>query len=118
MLPAVQTFIKTQLEPLLDKPANYEKARGCGFWDDYCLAKFLEGVCLRYLAFPDPNAPGRDEGLEKKKEAEKEVEEAGKGAEEAFRKVFEFGPKIELDHHLVYFARTCQILFPFLLWFD
>ena len=23
-----------------------------GYWDDYCLAMFLRGVCLRYLAYP------------------------------------------------------------------
>ena len=32
-------------------------------------------------------------------------EDAEREAEEAFRAVFEFGPKIELDHHLVYHAR-------------
>ena len=31
--------------------------------------------------------------------------EAEKGAENAFRAVIEHGPKIELDHHLVYHAR-------------
>lgn len=34
-----------------------------------------------------------------------EKEEAEKGAEMAFRAVLEHGPKIELDHHLVYHAR-------------
>lgn len=23
-----------------------------GFWDDWCLAMFFKGVCLRYLAYP------------------------------------------------------------------
>jgi hypothetical protein len=23
-----------------------------GYWDDYCLAQFLRGVCLRYIAYP------------------------------------------------------------------
>lgn len=23
-----------------------------GYWDDYCLAHFLKGVCLRYVEFP------------------------------------------------------------------
>lgn len=32
-------------------------------------------------------------------------EEAEKGAENALRMVLEHGPKIELDHHLVYHAR-------------
>jgi hypothetical protein len=34
-----------------------------------------------------------------------EKAEAEKGAEMAFRAVLEYGPKIELDHHLVYHAR-------------
>jgi hypothetical protein len=33
--------------------------------------------------------------------------EAETGAEEALRAVLEHGPKIELDHHLVYHAREC-----------
>lgn len=33
--------------------------------------------------------------------------EAEKGAEEALRAVLEHGPKIELDHQLVYHAREC-----------
>ena len=36
-------------------------------------------------------------------------EDAERSAEEAFRAVFEYGPKIELDHHLVYFARKPPI---------
>jgi len=40
---------------------------------------------------------------------EMEKEEAEKGAEKAFRAVFEHGPKIELDHHLVYHARECWL---------
>jgi hypothetical protein len=33
------------------KEKDYE-GNGVGYWDDYCLAKFLEGVCLRYVAYP------------------------------------------------------------------
>lgn len=33
------------------KEMEYE-GDGVGYWDDYCLAKFLEGVCLRYVAYP------------------------------------------------------------------
>jgi hypothetical protein len=40
---------------VLDKaggdPKKYEGGKG-GYWDDLCLAKFLEGVCLRYIAYP------------------------------------------------------------------
>lgn len=25
---------------------------GVGYWDDWCLTRFLEGVCLRYVAYP------------------------------------------------------------------
>jgi hypothetical protein len=25
---------------------------GKGYWDDYCLCRFLEGVCARYMAYP------------------------------------------------------------------
>lgn len=38
------------LENHLQNPEGYEG--GHGFWDDYCLANFLEGVCERYLAYP------------------------------------------------------------------
>ena len=33
-------------------------------------------------------------------------DEAAKTAEASFRSVFEHGPKIELDHYLVYYTRT------------
>ncbi|KAI6022958.1 outer membrane protein Iml2/Tetratricopeptide repeat protein 39 [Pisolithus microcarpus] len=49
-----------------------------GYWDNVCLTRFLEGVCWRYVAYPR--------------------------AELAFKAVFEHGPKIELDHYLVYYA--------------
>jgi hypothetical protein len=40
-----------------DKPGKlkgasaYEGGKG-EYWDDLCLARFLEGVCLRYVAYP------------------------------------------------------------------
>ncbi|KAF9020224.1 hypothetical protein BDZ89DRAFT_1072405 [Hymenopellis radicata] len=75
-----------------------------GYHDDLCLSKFLEGVCLRYLAYPDvdavlpPDLPSVEEltGMS-------EVE-CAKQAEVAFTTVFEHGTKIELDHHVVYYA--------------
>ena len=32
------------------KTGKYEG--GHGYWDDYCLARFLEGCCIRYAAYP------------------------------------------------------------------
>ncbi|KAG5634747.1 hypothetical protein H0H81_000907 [Sphagnurus paluster] len=83
------------------KRQSVEKYEGgvAEYWDDLCLARFLEGVCLRYLAYPDPDAI-----LETEEHLSITAEEAARGAEAAFRAVFEHGPKIELDHHLVYHA--------------
>ncbi|KAJ7094894.1 hypothetical protein C8R43DRAFT_852355, partial [Mycena crocata] len=61
---------------------------------------FLEGVCLRYVAFPDPDAV-----LDPTEVPHVPQAEAAAGAKAAFEAVFEHGPKIELDHHLVYHAR-------------
>ncbi|KAG5640665.1 hypothetical protein DXG03_007602 [Asterophora parasitica] len=69
------------------------------YWDDLCLARFLEGVCLRFIAYPDPDAV-----LDPNEVVDIPKADAEKGAAEAFRAVFEYGPKIELDHHLVYHA--------------
>jgi hypothetical protein len=78
--------------------ADYE-GDGAGYWDDYCLAKFLEGVCLRFVAYPDPDALiDPDEVITIPKE-EAEAKSAA-----AFQFVFEHGQKIELDHYLVYHA--------------
>ncbi|KAK7453411.1 hypothetical protein VKT23_011676 [Stygiomarasmius scandens] len=78
-------------------PKLYEG--GSGYWDDFCLAKFMEGVCLRYIAYPDPDA--ESDPLE---EPNMSREEAAKVSEEALNAVLEHGPMIELDHFLVYNA--------------
>ncbi|TFK32751.1 hypothetical protein BDQ12DRAFT_692043, partial [Crucibulum laeve] len=96
MLPEVDALLAT-LDQYANKPKEYEK--GQGYWDDLCLAKFLKGVCLRYVAYPDPDAE-----LDPNEVVSIPKEEAATGAEEAFRAVFEHGPRIELDHHLVYHA--------------
>ena len=51
------TEIRSKVKKMLKKleacggdPKKYEG--GVGYWDDYCLTKFLEGVCLRYIAYP------------------------------------------------------------------
>ncbi|KAF8956825.1 hypothetical protein BDZ97DRAFT_1925090 [Flammula alnicola] len=74
---------------------------GEGYWDDYCLAMFLRGVCMRYVAYPDPDAE-----LDPTEELSGIIPQAdaARASELAFRAVFEHGPKIDLDHHLVYHA--------------
>lgn len=113
MLPEVEKLLAKLKEHESD-PKKYEK--GQGYADDLCLAKFLEGVCCRYVAYPvsifttsslselklrqDPDAivdENDDCGISKT--------EATSRAKSAFEAVFLNGPKIELDHHLVYHAR-------------
>uniref|UniRef100_A0A0W0FP07 Uncharacterized protein n=1 Tax=Moniliophthora roreri TaxID=221103 RepID=A0A0W0FP07_MONRR len=98
MLPEIRKLL-VKIEGCEKDPKNYED--GIGYWDDYCLAKFLEGVCLRYVAYPDPDAQ-LDEVEDMSLSIPKE--EAEKAAVKAFQFVFDNGPKIELDHHLVYHA--------------
>ncbi|KAG1873955.1 hypothetical protein F4604DRAFT_1582539 [Suillus subluteus] len=70
-----------------------------GYWDDVCLARFLEGVCWRFVAYPDPDAE-----LEPDEKIPFSSEDARTYSERAFRAVFEHGPSIELDHYIVYYA--------------
>jgi len=76
-----------------------------GYWDDWCLVHFLEGMVLRYLAYPDPQAQEDPEEVLKLP-----VEGAAQRGMAAFETVFANGTKIQLDHFLVYFSR---VLFSF-----
>ena len=49
MLPQVRTEL-SNLKASQDKPEAW--GNGKGYWDDYCLSRFLEGVCERYMAYP------------------------------------------------------------------
>ncbi|KAK7451747.1 hypothetical protein VKT23_012426 [Stygiomarasmius scandens] len=88
-------------QAILDKangdPKKYKG--GKGYWDDLCLVKFLEGICMRYIAYPDPDAE-----LDPSEEPTMSQEEADKASEDAFNAVLKNGPMIELDHYLVYNA--------------
>ncbi|KAJ7059603.1 hypothetical protein C8F01DRAFT_1026260 [Mycena amicta] len=95
MLPEVETLLAELNQPDAEK-TYHGGGKSSGYWDDYCLARFLEGVCLRYIAFPDPDA------LLDPADAAASKDDAAARAKAAFQAVFEHGPKIELDHHLVY----------------
>ncbi|KAF7325136.1 hypothetical protein MKEN_00557200 [Mycena kentingensis (nom. inval.)] len=100
---APRRVLETRMLPEVHKVVAYLTANpgSTGYWDDYCLARFLEGVCLRFVAFPDPDAL-----LDPADSASATIsrDDASAGSKAAFEAVFEHGPKIELDHHLVYYA--------------
>jgi hypothetical protein len=49
MIPEVEKVF-AKLEVCRSKPDAYEG--GHGYWDDLCLAYFLKGVFMRYIAYP------------------------------------------------------------------
>ena len=49
MLPQARAEL-SNLMSFQDRPEAW--GNGKGYWDDYCLCRFLEGVCERYLAYP------------------------------------------------------------------
>ena len=49
MLPQTRAELG-DLKAFQDKPEAW--GNGKGYWDDYCLCRFLEGVCERYMAYP------------------------------------------------------------------
>jgi hypothetical protein len=64
-------------------------------------------VCVRYIAYPNPDAI--TEGLDL--DAEIEEEEVAMEARECFGDLLRWGAKIESDHHLVYDTRKCSFKF-------
>lgn len=94
MLPLIENALK-ELRKHAGNPSKYEG--GDGYWDDFCLANLLEGVCLRYVAHPDPDSrldPNTVHTISKP--------DAEKKAFKALRRVIKEGSKIEVDHYLVY----------------
>lgn len=88
------------LEASSSDPTKY--GNGHGYWDDYTLVKLLYGISMRYVAYPHPEAV---ESPEEKEAVGLSHEAAREKAFESFKWVIEHGPKIELDHQIVYCAR-------------
>ncbi|GJE96162.1 hypothetical protein PsYK624_123550 [Phanerochaete sordida] len=95
MLPQVDATL-AKVEAAKGDPAKYEG--GKGYWDDRCLANFLQGICLRYLAYPDPDAA---DTVEETPEAKADAEAR---ALAAFQAVLNDAPQIEYDHYLLYYT--------------
>lgn len=98
MLPPIAATL-AKLAEHESNPVGYYESSGGGYYDDLCLAKFLEGVCCRFYAFPDP-----DSVVDKQCVRDGQVEYTRR-AKESFEEVFKYGPNIELDHYLVYHSR-------------
>lgn len=96
----------TRIDEFIDELESYHDPRAYGsgeneYWSAYCLAFFLRGVALRFVAYPEPHAlvrlPSED--------AIGPIDEITADAKQSFKKVFEHGNKLdEVDRYLVYFA--------------
>ena len=80
----------------VEDPSQYFS--GEEYYDDLCLAHFLRGVCLKYIACPERHSKVRP------KESPIPQDEAAEQAEISFRTVLQHGHQLKLDHWLVYFA--------------
>ncbi|CBQ71793.1 conserved hypothetical protein [Sporisorium reilianum SRZ2] len=80
----------------VEDPSQYYS--GDEYYDDLCLAHFLRGVCLKFIACPEKHSKVRP------KESPIPEQEAADQAEISFKTVLEHGHQLKLDHWLVYFA--------------
>ncbi|KDQ55006.1 hypothetical protein JAAARDRAFT_38112 [Jaapia argillacea MUCL 33604] len=96
MLPLIRRA-RNKLKGYFDRPDWYENGRG--YWDDLCLACFLEGVCASYVAYSNPDAhPENNDETHITREAAEAL------ATDAFECAIANGKKIEVDHYLLYHA--------------
>ncbi|SPO31602.1 related to CSR1 - phosphatidylinositol transfer protein [Ustilago trichophora] len=96
----------TRIDEFIDELESYHNPKSYGtgeneYWSAYCLAFFLRGVALRFVAYPEPQTlvrlPAED--------TVGPIEEIQADAVQSFNKVFEHGQKLdEVDRYLVYFA--------------
>ncbi|KAF9808167.1 hypothetical protein IEO21_07953 [Rhodonia placenta] len=96
MLPPIEELL-TKLKQHKSNPSAYEGGRG--YWDDLCLAHFLKGICLRYVAYPDADAV-----IDPDEKIAIAQADAERDALSSFEAVFTDGGRITLDHHLIYYA--------------
>lgn len=80
----------------VEDPSQYHS--GEEYYDDLCLAHFLRGVCLKFIACPEPHTKVRP------RESPIPEDEAAEQAEISFKTVIEHGHQLRLDHWIVYFA--------------
>ncbi|SPO24760.1 uncharacterized protein UTRI_01732_B [Ustilago trichophora] len=80
----------------VEDPSQYHS--GEEYYDDLCLAHFLRGVCLKFIAVPEKHSKVRP------RESPIPENEAAEQAEISFKTVLEHGHQLKLDHWLVYFA--------------
>ncbi|KAI3488245.1 hypothetical protein L1887_47784 [Cichorium endivia] len=96
----------TRIDEFIDELESYHNPKSYGtgeneYWSAYCLAFFLRGVALRFVAYPEPQTlvrlPAED--------TVGPIEEIQADAVQSFNKVFEHGSKLdEVDRYLVYFS--------------
>lgn len=86
----------TELNEVQDPSAYHSGADE--YWDDFCLAHFLRGVTLRYIAHPEPHAKVDPP------ESDIPEDEANEQAMLSFKTVLEHGHKISTDHYIIYFS--------------
>ncbi|KII86100.1 hypothetical protein PLICRDRAFT_56563 [Plicaturopsis crispa FD-325 SS-3] len=96
MLPEIDGAL-ARLKAHEHDPQTYEN--GQAYWDDYALVHFLEGVCMRYIAYTDADAvvdPAEDIGITQSL--------ASTRAQRAFNAVIQHAESIKLDHYIIYHA--------------
>ncbi|CAO1617399.1 unnamed protein product [Parajaminaea phylloscopi] len=86
----------TELNEVED-PSQYHSGAD-EYWDDFCLAHFLRGVTLKYIAHPEPHAKVDPP------ESDIPIAEAEEQALLSFNTVLEHGHKIANDFWYIYFS--------------
>lgn len=91
--------IERNIDELNSSTPEAYGTNGNEYWDDFCLANFLHGVSLSFAGYPHVEAviTAADAAT-----STMTPEEAAVKAEQCFQTVLQHGPKIQLDHWLVF----------------